>query len=220
MRYIVASILFISCYGYAIAQKLEFGLNVGVVKNSLPSDFTSDPIFGPSRGLINPTGNIKGMLNLHHWQLGMSVGAMRLSYKMYDPREAYFNGANINYNIPPASYAGNGYKVLLANPAVGFRLFFNRIVAVKRFKLYGGTGLGYLDIINKKQFNDDKTFRDNTGGVGFSAGLQVGATYYASKHIGFNAEVAGDYLQLGVMPNSVGKFVSVFPFTAGIRYRP
>jgi hypothetical protein len=102
------------------------------------------------------------------------------------------------------------------------KLLANRLFRFKRLVAYGGVAAQYIfsrttgSIVSpgwaEPVAPPDKS--DNR----LAADLHVGATYYVTRHIGINAEVAATYNNLPSDSPFSGNVFS-YPVTLGVRYR-
>ena len=114
------------------------------------------------------------------------------------------------------------------------RLGINREVHLGRFVTYLGCSAGYIFVPQIQGYNfDEKEFLSPSAVTtissdrnpfaknsffGLSAGAQIGATYFITKHFGVNTEFQADYLRF-----NQGSIISThsysFPITLGLRYK-
>lgn len=111
-------------------------------------------------------------------------------------------------------------------------LIFNRIFTIKRSYLYAGTAAGYYHA-NGNMFREYNGLSyDNRNGYTF--GLQVGGTFYISRHFAFTTEIATRSTQVWVtgyefvtpyntesyyLGHTEGEILLSAPVTLGFKYR-
>ena len=197
------------------AQKFEIGLNGGMVFNTAPSIPNSPAPFytmkeKPSQ--ISAAASLKA-LNMHKkWQYGIEIACMPLSYKISMGRYYLIDSQIVKV------FGKDETTSTLSKPAIPVKAIFDRVVVLKKLKVYGGISAGYVFVTNThiphSEFGTDYI---TPQGHGITVGLHTGGTYLVSKRTGINAEVSADYMLLTIGGVSYNLFA--FPFTFGIRYR-
>ena len=180
------SVLLLALLGtIAHAQNFELGANAGATKGNSLSDFHSSPIIEEEVGRIRqsdeiaPYLSLKGIYNIKKWQVGVTVA---------------YSETKIDYFIPGGNLSDyNAKRVESFFPvqvSLAHKFVFHHIEA------YGGLSTGYMftgsGIFGLSKSNSDhNTFRYN-----YIGGIQIGATYFITKKIGINIELAGNYIHI------------------------
>ena len=190
----------------AATRHFEVGINGGYFFNTLPdagrSAFETNEVTDGSPKSNRFTGSISVAYRIKKYSIGVSASTINMSYW-------------INYK----DMAWDGIATSLQSQLIPIKLFLNRTVIIHRNECYFGVSGGY---VNKFSVKNSGGFRVDPGdkyskGDGTTMGLQTGITHYFNKHIGVNAEVRVDYLQLNVAEYKVTTLA--VPVTAGILYR-
>jgi hypothetical protein len=193
------------------AQKLEVGVNAGMGFNSKPS-FTSESNYAvysqpQKHSLWSDVGSVKLLMNYGKWQFGAELGYRQLSYQ----RTAY--GFVI---LPEAKMPFQ--TIYISKAAYTAKAFANRKVTTGKFESYAGVSAGYvLATKNEDALALADQYYDHVNGNGFTAGAQLGTTYFLTKHLGFNAEVGADYMIITLGGATYNLFA--FPATVGVRVK-
>lgn len=211
MRNIIL-IMFVFVTTSLFAQKFEIGVNGGIGYNTTPA--ISETYTSVNSSAQAPPASVAGMLKLAYnykkWQFGIEAGYINLTYKFWGKQYYIINSQIVElYNQPE--------KGTLGNPAIPVKLFTDRKIVFKHSEIYGGISAGYVLLTNgfipPAEFNQVVPSKH---GNGFTAGIQAGATYFVTKHIGINAEFQGNYMALSLDGTKYNLFE--FPETLGIRY--
>jgi hypothetical protein len=185
------------------AQHFEAGISGGVVKNSLhnvwfgSNNFDDFTYFQSS--VITPIVTVKVIYVSKYYQLGIDAGCRTLFFK---------NHEYIKYDVITYQTTNNDLPV---------KLFLNRRLCFKHIDVYGGIYGAYIINHSHKQNTiipgDVYNQHDNR----LAAGLQIGATYFITKHVGINAEVSIEHNNYPSGPLDNNKFS--FPVSLSLRYR-
>jgi hypothetical protein len=209
----------------AFAQKFEFGLNGGIGFNTAPKIGNAFPAYiseneKPSSQSF--TASAKGCYNYYKWQFGIESDVVNLSYSYTEhARHVYYPSYFKGYKGNDIYYPGGTTEVNLAAPAIPVKFFVNRVIKLNKFQLYYGISAGCVFVTNSKivvpLVGNYYPASANVSGRGSSVGVRTGGTYFISKHVGINAELAADYMYLNIA-NVKYKLYST-PATFGIRYK-
>lgn len=228
MKAVLVSFITFLAVVTASAQKFEFGLNVGsvytdVVKGVTPSG--EKVVRGWMRSSTGPVVSLKAMRVTDHWKYGLFVDYSKYAY------EVVWGGQIICYGVPSgmtnaeweeleearrkSQEATYGRKTISCLPV---KAFANRVfVRKKHMEVYGGLSIGYIFITKTETPQTEAFSFKNNGNIGYLGGLQLGATYFISKHIGVNAEVNADYMNITSGPSNFT--VITVPVTIGARIK-
>lgn len=209
------------------AQRFELGINGGVGFNGKTKSLTSGTHISTNNKPLNTSDvySLKGMYSYKNWQFGVSFDHRRATYKI-EQRTVF-----ISYFFPTGiqSYSEPIY-VHRSRPYYPVKFFANRKVKLNHFELYGGLSAGFVILAGVKpdptisDLTMDMETRQRTAdyhinhGISFTAGAQMGCTYFVSRHIGLNVEVNADYVQFRQGSHMRSQMVSV-PIMLGLRYR-
>jgi len=146
------------------------------------------------------------MLSYTKWQYGVEADYRQLSY-LSSASSFYVLQANPSYNT-----------VFISRKAIPFIAFVNRKITISHFEPYAGISVGYL---LATQCDDPYALADvyynHVVGNGVTGGVQAGATYFITNHLGINAEIKGDFMWLTLGAATYKLFD--FPAMVGIRYK-
>ncbi len=202
MRFTLLSILLLAATGIN-AQNFEVGVNAGMAveyhnlgKNEANTNYSAYAI--------------DAIYTRKAWQYGIDLGY----------RTHVFSGVSTFLDMP----IDNGGSVFVTkvpfhmeDREIPLKIFMNRQKSLGKFIVYGGLSMGYCSFHDKATLNwygkDMSQYYDNNFAL---VGLQAGATWFATKHIGINAEVAGAY---NFTFANVLRGDMSYPLTFGIRYR-
>lgn len=203
----------------ASAQNFEFGINGGIVFNSLRDGYFGDTYASFSEYRSSAV-SAKAMYTTHKYQIGVAVTKMTFLYNaVYSRQYSHTGGLST-----PIQHLG-GFGVLAASSQftdheMPLTLFINRVLSFKKLEAYGGLSVAYR--LNKiKQEQDNSSLwtapllikSKNRWG----AGIHIGASYFITKHFGINAEVACEYANYPMGPLDNNTFS--YPVTLGVRYK-
>jgi len=194
----------------AFGQNFQIGLNGGIGYNTAPGIISESSIAPVSQkhSDVSSLAAIKAMLDHNKWQYGIQAANMQLSYKAHE------NGVF----MPGTGYPISTTSVFISKEAIPVKLFVNRKIAFQHLETYAGISAGY---VLAKDCQDPaalaEEYYNHVNGNGFSAGLQIGGTYFITKRIGVNAEIGGDYMAITIGAATYKLYE--FPATVGIRYR-
>ena len=191
----------------ANAQNFEVGANSGVTFNKWTGNNVSNPFSERQNTDQLHTYTLALMKNTKKWQYGLSFlysyDAYTYSYTFIGD---YYYPSGIITQPPPM-------MVTAYTRDDAFRAFVKRKLTTGRFELYIGASAG--DLLTHSAYTEySETQKTNSSFV--TAGTQAGATWFATKHIGINAEVSDEYL---FTFNDAFKGQMVYRVTVGIRYR-
>ena len=198
------------------AQNFQIGVYAGICSNTSPV-ITPIPTFEAVTGSRNSTAfSLKAMYSCHQWEYGISADYRHLSYQS----TAYVPAPT------PGMYQLDGpqnprTQVTIAGPAIPLRSFVNRVFKFGRFHPYVGVAAGYVFVTPVLKVGENAPATSLVAlshkGDGVSAGVQLGGTYFITRHLGFNVDFNGDYTVLNIGVRNYRLFA--FPATAGIRYK-
>ena len=202
------------------AQNFQLGVNGGFGFNTrsmidvLPDFISPEDIHSIKGSGKTPAFSVKAIYTHCHWQYGIAVDLMELSYRY-------------SFSAPPSpsggvwieGYGGEG-KVPIASPAMPIKLLVNRLWKYRHFESYAGLSVGYVLISPGFTSGEGENRRYGAViphlGEGFTAGAQVGTTYFVSRCFGFNLDFAANYMSLHARANYQ---LFAFPATLGIRFK-
>ena len=197
----------------AWAQKWEAGFNVGLLKGIGVNKWLPPSIsfYGPATA----TYNFRIARNWHQWQFGASVDIITLNGgETVGPLldQLYFDGvislsAYNSYDHSQQAISINAFPV---------EVFANRKLRKKGIVPYVGASLGYVFAHMPALDLPAGYGHDAESYNGKTLGLQVGASYKASRRIGVNAEVKLHDMILNIYGDNSG--LHSITATAGIRY--
>jgi hypothetical protein len=229
---IAAATVSVSAQSFRPDFPLEFGIYGGLGGSTIPTGPASQYTGGKSvwNGTYGATFDynlsdnlqVGGEVNVAKWS---STANWNQSYTFGQTLEQ----KKVTFNI--------------ANPALSFMAHFNYMMpeysSYKEYikgNFYYGISLGLIASVNDGSiaytaYNDAPAptytyvSQYNYGmGIGFTAGVQVGYTYYATEHFGINLQVAGRYATVGTNDvkyahENSNYHLFYFPCTIGIHYR-
>jgi hypothetical protein len=215
MRPIILTLIAAIIVNSAVAKNWEFGLNGGLALNSAPVDHYKDYYFYPynnhkSPSDATPAYSLSIAYNMHQWQIGVSLSEQNISYTESGYMFLPFD------NVKP--YYGS-IKYVMADPAIPANIFINRKVNYRKLCLYGGIYGGYAiafnsGVVNKSWFYRPEVRSDNTA---YDFGIQIGGSYFLTKHFGLNAQLNVGQMRLVV--SDFGTIFNTFTGTLGLRYK-
>ncbi len=197
---------------YANAQNFELGLNAGILVNSQIGNMNpvTDFYRGPTEAYT-----LKMLRTTKKWQYGLSAEKREASYSYVD-----LDGRSTAMLVYVKNANKYWYSPYFANVYYPVKFLLNRVISLKRFQFYGGVSAGYIFIKDEQgHYAASDAFQLNkNGSYGYSACMQLGATYFCTKHIGINADLNADYMRFSEGP--MNKFQAfAYPLTIGIRYK-
>ncbi len=193
----------------ASAQNFEFGADGGLVDYSVHNVYMASSYADFNHYQTSVTAPIlsaRAMFVYKNYQFGMTVEDRTLSYK-----------CDIYPDIMPAIADANTFQYTMHELPV--KLFVNRLVRLHKFELYGGLSVAYVfskldsKIVFPPSYGDEEIQKS----IRITASLQVGATYFFTRHLGINAEVACEENNFAAGP--LDKNVFSFPVLVGVRYK-
>ncbi len=211
------------------AQRFELGINGGVGFNGRLNNLSKESYITHAGSALNYADaySLKGMYLYKNWQFGISIDHRRATYRI-EQKVVFYSQYHpggpliIDNRIPLYAHHSKSYYPI--------KFLANRKVKLNHFELYGGLSAGYVilsDIKINPSISDltvdmetkqrSADYRINHG-ISFTAGAQVGFTYFVGKHIGLNMEVNADYVQFRQGPHSYSEMACV-PILIGLRYR-
>ncbi len=221
MKKLLLSLFASTLVATSFAQNVELGINGGIMTNMAPS--TTNGILGilnkTNPFIYAPNVAIKLMNSPKKWQFGLS-----LEYRQFTYREIILNG-----NILQGMHLDNlhdltkdEYHTQIKRPGyVPLKGFINRKFTLNKLELYAGVSAGLGVVVHNKATNE--VYYDNSiDGYAAIVGLQTGATYYITRRIGINAELAADYTTFMLHDYDVISYsysTWAFPATVGVRYK-
>ena len=193
---------------HANAQNFELGLNAGILVNSQIGNMNpvTDFYRGPTEAYA-----LKMLRTTKSWQYGLSAEKREASYLCIPIYGCMAYPTHVNKDW---------YSPFFTNAYYPIRFLLNRVLSVKRFQFYGGISAGYIFIKDAQGHYAaaDALQLNKNGSYGYSAGMQLGATYFCTRHIGINADLNADYMHFSEGP--MNKFQAfAYPLTIGIRYK-
>ena len=237
MKAFLLTIALVTAVGSLYAQdpadfKIEIGLSGGICTNTIPGG--SSALYEGSNSSWNPAGSIKVDYNINeNWQIGGEIGAAKWMTTGSWPVNDAFGQSLQSQKI----------TFIIANPAISACLQVNRVVPFyskyKHFNkanFYYGVSLGLLPTVNDGGITYSKYDKspdpaltyvsqyDYGFGIGYTAGIQVGYSYYIVPKFGVNVELAGRYAYVGTNETRYNHEnthydLLYFPATIGLRYR-
>lgn len=209
--------LFLSALLFAIAtivfaQKFEIGLNGGIGNNTVPTISDTYPFNSHKKAPpASAVGLLKLAYNYKKWKFGIEADYINLSCEFVQAQYYLINGQLVQL------YSGKTVNATLGNPALPVKLFANRRIAFKHLETYYGISAGYVFLRNGfiPLATEWSPVSPSNYGHGLCAGLQIGGTYFISKHFGLNAELQGNYMSLYHDDYQLYEFLG----TLGVRYR-
>jgi hypothetical protein len=220
----------------AFGQKAELGITGGICSNSAPS--SSNIYYLADKSATNYAGSLTMVSNLNdHYQFGGDLYVLQLA-----------NTSSKTYRNPygaTGTIGNDGKKFQYAQFCISLCPVFNYKYTVSdNVYVYGGIAAGFAFTHTTSNSNDPNYapnlgFRGIDGGLGYTAGGQIGVSYAISARIAINAELALRYYYLaftvsgnwpnggavgaGGEPNNLGPNISLttlaYPTTIGVRYR-
>lgn len=191
------------------AQKFEFGLSGGVASYSVHDNYMGiayQDFKHFQSAVVAPIAGLKAIYNTGKYQVGLGVEGSSFSYKC------------IRY--PEAG------PFMSPMPVVQFKtlempvsLFANRVIKARAFVLYGGLSVQYI-VSNTQPKVIYPPAMENGGNIANSrigGAAQAGATWFVTKHLGINAEVAAQYSRPAAGPLDKNKVI--VPAMLGIHYK-
>ena len=220
MKKFLLSLLVSYLVGPSFAQNVELGINGGIMTNMAPS--TTNGILGilneTNPFIYAPNVAIKLMNSPKKWKFGLS-----LEYRQFTYREIILNGNILQGmhldNLRPLTK--DEYHTQIKRPGyVPLKGLINRKVTFDKLELYVGVSAGLGVVIHNKPTNE-VNYDNSFNGYAALFGLQTGATYYITKRIGLNAELAADYTSFMLHKSDISySYTSwAFPATVGVRYK-
>lgn len=234
---LTTALLVTTAIGSAQAQQAadfnwELGLNGGVNSNTVPGG--NSKLYDGTKGTWNAAGSFKVAYNINeNWQIGGELGAQKwVTTGMWPINDA--NGQTLE---------SRKVTFVIANPAMSICAQANHMTPTyseykhyNKTNLYYGITLGILPTLNDGQVSHSKynqapnpsyvyTSQYDYGyGMGFTAGVQIGYSYYFIPRFGVNIEAAGRYAMVGTSDVNYDHIneryhTFYFPVTVGIRYR-
>jgi hypothetical protein len=197
----------------ASAQKIEFGANGGISYNTAPQVYTqgAEAYVNRKASELTLAGSIEAKYIRHAWEYGVKVEYRELSYQ--EQPLFWLLNQYLPMGIGPVDYN----KADIAKPAIPVKLFVNRRVNFHRLETYGGLSGGFVFVTNSHDPNFSTGYEKRINGAGYCLGLQIGGTYFVSKHIGVNAEISADYMNLTAEHNNY-RLLACLP-SLGVRYK-
>ena len=204
------SILLSVLAAISVAQNFELGINGGITHYSV-HNFYSGAVYEDVNRYQTSANSVpvsaSAMYNYKKFRFGVAVESNTISYKSTSVPD--YGGL-----IDPPSYQYNVHQTPV-------KLVVNRVAQFK--KLSGYVGLSGLYSFMKTQSkvifppgSGTETSVSHSGnGIGFAA--QAGATYFITKHIGFNTELSGRYNNFPSGP--LDKNIISVPVSVGFRYK-
>jgi hypothetical protein len=158
------------------AQNFLLGINGGLMHDAVHNTTQGSIIEDADKfqdHVISPDVSIKAMYVHNHYQYGIAVDYRTLSYK-------------INY-IDEIWGQAEFIKLQFKDQDIPLKLFINRTIQLNHVELYGGISLGYVFI--------SETFGSTVQHPNSAVGdLHIGVTYFVTKKVGINLELAGEYI--------------------------
>ena len=194
----------------ASAQNFEFGLNGGLANYTVHNVYegSSYQDFNHFQSsIVSTVMSLQAMYLFKNYQVGIAIESNTLSYKSIVRPDI-----PIGFELFPVfQYTDHQTPV---------KLFINRVFKFKKLEAYGGLSAEYIFTKNQSKIiappspANEQTTQNTTRLAG---ALQAGATYFITKHIGINAEVAGEYNNFPA--GTLDKNIFSVPVTLGVRYK-
>jgi hypothetical protein len=206
-------LVFISISGFG--QRFEIGVNGGIALNAPPMrNFKDQYFFNPKRypSDVTLTGGMNIGYNINSkWQMGVSVGVMKLSYK----DKGYVSNSPYTPEFPPY------YKMefVVANPAIPINVYIDRKWRLRKLQTYAGITGGYVLLQHSERLPSDFILFPNhrTENLnGYDLGLQAGSAYSISKHFALTAQLS--CLNIFLEKTQLGNDLFAFTATVGAKY--
>jgi hypothetical protein len=222
MKISLLSILLLLFSVRAAAQHFEFGLNGGMVSNSVQNpdnNLVSNTNIAPENytkfqsSVVSPMVSASAMYDSKHYQYGIAVENYTINYK----------GSTYHYYYLAGSLFVENTLVQYKDQEQPLKLFVNRVFRFKRLAAYGGLAAEYIWSKTTAQVPGQPTnvmpeLIPEEHNDRLAADVHVGATYFVTKHIGINAEMACVYNHLP-SGSPLCKRSFLFPGTLGVRYQ-
>lgn len=202
------ALLLLSAASYA--QRFEIGLNIG------PTFFggSNNDQFARQLPLMTEVySNLTLMVKWPDYDIAMKFGGNALRYKYDEP--------DFNDLIVTTSENDIMFSV-------------DRRIHINRLEVYGGLSAGFLFYANADRDYYSRIYPNSwvisSSGVGYMAGLQVGADYPVSRRLDINMELAAYYTHINASNdyNTYGLFYEPdqfkmnfikMPLTVGLKYK-
>lgn len=185
----------------------RWGVNLGLVYNSIPVVFDDNLNTKPSKGRLAAEISY-AVISRANLQFGLSIGYLKLAYK-----------DNAIYNGPPGQYVRHN-ELLLANPAIPIQVGVKFRNVCSRWMTELQASAGYALALNNKIINNGIGMNENTGTTGgFVSGVGGGLYYFLIPQCRFaiGLDIRGQYYRLNGNRQTYNLFA--FPVMAGVRYR-
>jgi hypothetical protein len=192
------------------AQKFEVGVNSGVSYSSLVNASNPYLVKGWSSEMNRSMWSVKTALVTDKWMYGIAFDYGSYSVKVDQPFIGMFSSF-YNAYVPVENYKE---KYIATSYHTDGKIFVNRKLSIKRFELYSGMSAGMILLHSIQSGN---LYVRNFDNYGYTTGLQFGGTYFVTKHLGANLELAGNYLHFDRDHNSMN-IINV-PASLGVRYK-
>ena len=229
---VAAAVCQLQAQNFPPDYRFEAGVNFGGNVITMPKGPQGE--YQGSKTNWMPTGALTFNYNFsNYWQLGGEIGASTWKTTGSWPLTDAYGKTLQNKDV----------TFLVANPAinvsaVGNRLvpFFSKYKDYNKANFYYGVMLGVIATVNdggtmQSNYNasPDQQFvytsQYNYGyGIGYTAGAQVGLSYYISENLGINIQGAARYAKVGTDDTRYGHVNAnfhlwYFPCTVGFRLR-
>lgn len=156
--------------------------------------------------LLSPVYSLKAIYGNRHFQVGVSGGYCDIAYK--------------GMNIPSPLWGfADATEEQYNERLIPLKLFANSVVHFRHLEAYGGVSAGgqfnitTYKIIFPPSWGDQKTVSASN----FVAGIQLGANWFFTRHIGINGEVSGENEHFGSGPLDHNQFSA--QVNVGARYK-
>ena len=201
--------MMLSCFISSItfAQEWEIAMNGGAVINTVPQINGKKPT--AVRGCYLGSGfagSLKLMYRNSNWSAGVAIDVLPLSYQ-------YLSGTT------PLTNESQKTTINIAQPAIPVKLLANRMLAAGRMEPYIGVSAGMLFAKCVPGMKEPANTLSSTAtyGLGYTAGLQMGNTFYLSNKVGINGTFSFDYIYLKT--GNIQYSLFAFPINFGLRYK-
>jgi hypothetical protein len=187
------------------AGSFDIALNLGIVKNTAPTGYGIGTAKG---GKSSVAGSFKLMYNFNkHWQIGMSVGYMPLSY--------ITRGGQIYFDyIAPNTGEVFEYQHYVANPALPVMLEANHTFSLGKFEIYSGVSAGIFAVLQPVYggfLNEGYPYGPFGVRGGLVGGMQAGGNWFFVPWCALNMQMSMHYYEAYEL--------MAFPVTAGVHFR-
>lgn len=191
-----------------VFAQFEIGINAGLVKNNVAILYGPIPAHTERISSVRSVISLKGMYSLKQWQFGIKA-TFPYQQEKYSVIEMRGIGC-FGYGLVTSTYAE---RLLPCALLISRKFNFHKVEA------YCGLNVGFVKVYSNGkhvlQDNSSETYNQNSSG--YTTGAHAGVTWYVYKNLGFNAEVAANYMKTNTSYFSYDPLT--IPMSVGIRYK-